>query len=399
MLGIKNLNRCDIYIALNVLYSMQGLLYPQGAINQILQLVIIMWGLEILLKYLLGSCKQTKTLKSISTLVFMYSLYGGVLIIWGNPFIEHILDLPPRYLYLQSSLRSLLRIYVFYHYASIGYLTVSRIRLYAILFLITFIPQYYYQQVQIMYMSDREEVTNNMGYTFLAVSPMLFFFNKKPLVQYALLAITLLFIIMAMKRGPIGIASVVIAALIWSNLFSGNKIHKFWAVFFSLLLIMGIVYVISYMMAESEYFVRRIEQTLSGDSSGRDDIYGTLWQRILDESNIFYFLFGRGADATWAVAGNYAHQDWLETLCNNGLVGGIILFYFYVRFFKDAYLSRRLFSKNFYYAYMMLFFIAFSQTLFSMSIQSMSLSLSLLLGYFSYWVCRPYKEIAQEELV
>lgn len=55
MLGLKKLNRCDIFIALNVLYSMQGLLYPSGAINQICQLIIIVWGLVILAQYYFGA--------------------------------------------------------------------------------------------------------------------------------------------------------------------------------------------------------------------------------------------------------------------------------------------------------------------------------------------------------
>ena len=161
----------------------------------------------------------------------------------------------------------------------------------------------------------------------------------------------------------------------------------------------GAVYFVSKMMSESDYFAYRVEQTLSGDSSGRDDLYGTLWHSILNEQNMFYILFGRGADSTWAVAGNYAHQDWLETLCNNGLTGCVILLCFFLMFLRDAFSSRTVFSKNFYAAYMVLFVITMSKTMFSMSIQSMEVPLSMLLGYFTYWVNHPYRCIAQKELV
>lgn len=63
----------------------------------------------------------------------------------------------------------------------------------------------------------------------------------------------------------------------------------------------------------------------------------------------------------------------------------------------DAFSSKALFSKNYLIAYLVLFFIAFSKTLFSMSIQSMEVSLSLLLGFFNFKLnqlnkCRLYKK-------
>lgn len=386
MLGLKKLNRCDIYIALNVLYSMQGLLYPSGAINQILQLVIILWGLVISSQYFFGSFHQTKLLKAISALVAMYCLYGGALILFGNPLLELMSHLPSNYIYLQVSLRSLLRIYVFYHYTRVGYLTSHRIRVYAIVLLLTLIPQFYFQQAQIMLEFDREEVTNNIGYTFLSIIPTLFFFNKKPLLQYLLLAITMLYIVLAMKRGAIAIGVVAVLALIWPNINSKESKHRFWAILFTIALIAGTVVVVSNMMSESDYFAYRVEQTISGDSSGRDSLYSSLWPQLVTEPNLFYFLFGRGADSTWALVGNYAHQDWLETLCNNGLIGCLILFGFFFCFLQEALHSKTVFTKNYFSAYMILFFIVFAITLFSMSIQSMEVPTSLSLGFFTYWM-------------
>ncbi len=378
---------------------MQGLLYPSGVINRILQLVIIVWGLIIFSKYTFGPLRQTRLLKATSALVFMYCLYGGLLIIIGNPLLTaSIPGLPAKYIYLQVSLRSLLRIYVFYYYASVGYLTATRIRFYAVILLLSLIPQYYYQKAQITFTLGRDEVTNNIGYPFLSIITVLFFFNKKPFLQYVLLAATLIYIIMSMKRGAIAIGLVSVVALIGANIFSSSNKYKFWSVLFTAVLITGVTVFVSFMMSESDLFVYRIEQTLSGDSSARDVLYETTWRRITEESNIFYILFGRGADSTFAVAGDYAHQDWLETLCNNGLVGGVILLCFYVSLFRDACSSKNVFSRNYYIAYMLLFFNVFAATMFSMSIQSMELSYSMLLGYFTYWKGRPRREIVLEGL-
>ena len=81
------------------------------------------------------------------------------------------------------------------------------------------------------------------------------------------------------------------------------------------------------MMSNSEYFVSRYEQTLEGNTSGRNDIYENLWNTLLLEPNPLYFYLGRGANSTLNIVGNGAHQDWLETFCNNGLLGVIILFF------------------------------------------------------------------------
>lgn len=399
MLGIKQINRCDIFIALNVLYSMQGVLYPNGVINQILQLVIIIWGLLVFSKYLFSSLCRIRLLKATTALVLMYCLYGGILILFGNPLITNIPSAPSRYIYLQVSLRSLLNIYVFYHYASIGILSASRIRIYALLLLLSMIPRYYYNQAQIMYMSNRDEVTNNMGYTFLAILPSLFFFYKEPLLQYVLLSTTMFFMIMAMKRGAIAIGSLVIVLLVCYNIFSKKNKHKFWTILLTIFLIFGAVFVVLNLLSENGYFLSRIEQTLDGDSSGRDEIYGQLWQKIRNEQSVIYMLFGRGADSTWALAGNYAHQDWLETLCNNGLVGCLLLLSFFVSLFQDAFYSRKVFMKNFFMSYIVLLIIIFCQTMFSMSIQALDISLSAVLGYFTFWKGRSHDEIVREELV
>lgn len=78
------------------------------------------------------------------------------------------------------------------------------------------------------------------------------------------------------------------------------------------------------MMAESDYFNHRIEQTLEGDSSNRDVIYGGLIIHFLDETNALKLFLGNGAQATLKIHGGFAHNDWLELLINNGIIGALI---------------------------------------------------------------------------
>ena len=140
------------------------------------------------------------------------------------------------------------------------------------------------------------------------------------------------------------------------------------------------------MMNNSAYFMVRFEQTLEGNTSNRDIIYGSLWDALLSESHPLYFYFGRGANSTFRIVGSFAHQDWLETFCNNGLIGVFILFFFFYTLGKNAWESRMCFSGMMFYSFVTLFIIIFCKTLFSMSIQDIKMYESMLIGYFAYWV-------------
>ena len=139
------------------------------------------------------------------------------------------------------------------------------------------------------------------------------------------------------------------------------------------------------MIETSELFTSRIEDTIEGNSSNRDILYGQLINAFKTETNILNVLFGHGANATIGIAGNYAHQDWLETLTNNGIIGCFILFMFYLSILIRAIKQKNIFQNNMFYSFMILVFILFTKTIFSMSIQDMYIYETLLLGYFTYW--------------
>ena len=127
-----------------------------------------------------------------------------------------------------------------------------------------------------------------------------------------------------------------------------------------------------------------MEQTQQGNMSGRDQIYPRIWQAIEQDESVTHLLFGRGADSTIGIAGNYAHQDWLETACDTGLLGIIILLSFYITFGVTA-IRLNIFSKKYSSLFTMLFIICLLKTVFSMSIQSMEVSETILIGYIIYY--------------
>lgn len=392
---LERINQCDIYVGLWCIYMLQDVLYPAGIINQLLQIIMLLWSMIAIVKYIIDSTEYvySSILKATLLLMVMYIIYGGIHIMFGKP-----INGQNTYYYLQSALNSLAPIFLFYHFTMNGKLTSDRIRIYLPILLITCILLYYENESKILLATNREEITNNIGYMFITLIPFLFFYSKKPIIQYLLMTIILLYVFMGMKRGAILIGVLGTMVLLYANIKNSSQWTKLLFTLLTITIIVGISKYIDYMMNNSAYFMARFENTLEGNTSGRDAIYGNLWNTLLLESRPLYFYLGRGADSTLKIAGNYAHQDWLETFCNNGLVGVFILFFFFYTFGKNALISKWYFPRMIFYSFVTLFIITFSKTLFSMSIQNLDLPITMLLGYFAYWMTQPLEEVEELDM-
>lgn len=383
---MKSLNRCDAYVGLWCIYMLQGFLYPVGIINQALQLILIIWALFATFQ----SWSDSRGLmKWTHSLIIMYIIYGFFAILLNNDNIY-----TSSYVYLQSSLNSLLPIFLFYKFSKEGMLKISHIKWYIFIFIATYIVKYYLEYQWLLSNSTwgRDEFTNNSGYNFVLLMPLLYFFVKRPIIQYSTLIVVLLYTFLSMKRGAILIGFLCFIVFIIQNFRnSNNRKHKFFIIVLTaFILILGIEY-IEQTLVSSDYFVRRIEQTTSGDSSGRDEIYKSVWNGYWSDSSIFQLLFGHGANSTIEYAGNFAHQDWLETLCNNGLVGFIILLGFFVSFLREVLNSKKIVKdKTFFYVFSMCLAICFIRTFMSMSIQEFEPCQTLVIGMLMYVNSRNY---------
>ena len=352
---LKKINQCDIYVGLWCIYMLQGVLYPSGIINRVLQLIMLLWAMIAVFKYIFESQYiYSSFLKATFLLMVMYIIYGVIHIMFDSPIMRH-----GQYVYLQTSLNSLAPIFLFYEYTMNGKLTSDRIRVYLPILIITSVLLYYKNESQVLLNTNKEEITNNIGYMFIPLIPILFFYSKKPILQFVFLGIILLYVFMGMKRGAILIAVLGSIVLLYANIKNSSRGVKFLFVMLTIIIIVGICMYINYMMSTSAYFMARVDQTLEGDASNRDIIYGKLWNTLLLEQRPLYFYFGRGADSTLRVVGGFAHQDWLETFCNNGLVGVIILFFFFYAFGKNVWKSRNVFSGMMFNSYATLFIIIF----------------------------------------
>lgn len=375
-----------LYIFLWGLYYLQGTLYASGSI-------ISQGILALLLCISLFYCYKVNVtyklpffFKVLNLFIITLSVYGilyaidSEYILIENIFTQKLNKIE----YLKTLYMSLLPIYAFFYFSKEQVLTPSDIRKISLFWLVVIIFSYIrrYNEMQALMIEDGfsedVEITNNIAYDFLALFPLLFFWTRKPLVQYLLTFVLIVFIFSGMKRGAILIGVVCFIWFLYRMFKTSRGKGRAGIVLISLIILaVGISFVIN-LYETSPYFQLRVEQTLEGQSSGRDTIYLSLWNYYKADFSLMRFLFGNGANYSIVVAGNYAHNDWLELLINQGLLGIVlyaILFLSLVAFM----LKNR--NNNNFAILSMVFIIMFAMTLFSMLYANLKLPLAVAIGY------------------
>lgn len=314
-----------IYILLILLYFLQGALYAEGSFLSRMILIVVLLASLFFWGYALINLKLPTTLKILSIMLVVWTFYGIWPIVFG---VGRVANTPP-FSALKGQYLSLLPIFSFYVFVSKGWLTERMIRHWTFLFIAVAIISFYHDQNQALLKATEnrsivEEVTNNAGYIMVSLLPLLPLFWRKPLLQYVLLGVCMLFVVLGFKRGAI-IAGAISTIWIIIQSFKDDDSpltsrHLITRLFLTILLLVLSVFVVKYLMQNSDYYNYRIEATLEGNMSGRDYIYSILFDHFLHKENIFRFLFGNGAYGTLMIASSYAHNDWLEIAIDNGLV-------------------------------------------------------------------------------
>ena len=384
----KYFNNCTLYILLWVIYSLQGTLYASGGIiSRGLLVVLMLMSIYYAIKVNNSGQRLPSFLRVLNVFVAMITLYGVVAILDPTPLIvtgDGLYAPIAKFEFLKTAYISLFPIYVFYYFAKKGILTEETIRFISIILLInttvSFVEAQNSMLADAMAMrSSREEFTNNVAYTFLQLMPLAFFWRRKPIMQDLDGMYIVAFLVMGMKRGALLIGAVCLIWFIYSSWRSARGTQKvIIAALTAIMVAVGIHYIAEF-YATSDYFQQRLERTMAGDSSGRDEIYSTLWNHYLNETSFLRVLFGNGAMQTINIAGNYAHNDWLEVLTCHGALGIFIYLMYFVSLVRCWISSRK--SETIYGVLGMVLLIMFASTLFSMSYNSLSIGITLCLGY------------------
>lgn len=382
-------NPCNIYIALLTFYSMQGTLIPTGGsiLSQVILLITMLMGLYYTIKAL-SLPRKPLYFSGLNLLFLVLAIYGVILLFSSHNYVVEAKSYDnevPNYYYLKNLFLSFPNIYTFYYFSRKKYLTEDLLKKWILVFFCVAIFRFFDYRLTAIHMAllsgnDAEEVTNNMGYVFVALIPAVAVFKRSPRIQLALLIICLVFIIIGMKRGAILVGVVSLLYYLYFNYRFNKTISRTKVILFSLLIIIAGLYITQYMMTTSEYFNYRIESTRSGSTSGRNELYAHFWNHFKHEQNLFRFLLGNGANATLGIGENYAHNDWLEIAINQGVFGLFVYVFYWGCFIKTIRYTR--FNKTAKLVLSLTFISFFIKTIFSMSYTGYSMMPCTVFGYY-----------------
>lgn len=383
LFNIRNYNRSDAYVMLWFLYISQGSFYASGGIvGKIVLFAIMLWSLKDFLHYLpqyLGPY-----FKGYKILVCYVLLLGIILLISGRRYQYDSGDPLVNWYYLKYVFMNWFPIVTFYRLFETNSISLKRLRIYSFVFLIMALISYigyqrYMFSVLLLRAGETAEITNNVGYQFVALFPFLYILKEKKLLQYAYFMFIMFFVISGMKRGAIVIGGILTIAFIYNEIKYTKGTKKFIAVaLIAICLVAGLYFVMDF-LSNSEYAQARLLATQEGNMSGRDDIYNSAWNYFLNEADTLYQLIGGGAYYSIKLFGIETHNDWLEHAVCGGILGLLIYLIYWRSFYHQA--------KNASHDYKLIIstclFITIVQTFFSMSAMTTGMSAILAYAIFS----------------
>lgn len=376
----KIVNIANFYILLWMFYTLQDVFLPNASLtNQFVFIILILISIYYTFVFY-RTYNTTNYFNAIVILLFMFIVYGSFLLLFGQTTGYKVVS---NYTYLQYALMSYLPIYPFFVFSKRGMITKNSLFYWLIIFTVALTLEYFsFQQMELL-KTGWSETVNNTSYLFLVVVPMICLFQEKRSIQYVYWIYFMYFILNSFKRGAMLIGIICFVLFIWNSLKTGKRGYKLGALIAgTVLVIIGYRYFLT-LQDSSELFNKRLEGTMSGDMSGREGLYTSFWTILKNQDNPLRILFGYGANGTLMLVGEYAHNDWLELAVDNGLLGVIIYIYYWICAFQTWKRCKNasIIDKNISFVIGLTFLIAFSKSLFSMSVTNNPFFVSLLIGY------------------
>lgn len=329
----------------------------------------------------LTKCRLTLFMKVLTALFAAFMFYGLIFLIVGTDSSWMMQNVSPVW-NLKLYFNSFAPLYAFYYFGSKKMIDEKWFRVIGVVFLFAIFYQYSSFSDRAMLRYDRVlgEFTNNAGYYWLAILPIVVFFRNKPVISFLLLAYISVMIIMCMKRGPVIIGGLLDIYFIITLL--KNSKNRFWISAISIFVLLFIGTFFMDFLTSNNYAAARMEATIEGNSSQRDFIYSFYLDYFLHKTDVFNFLVGNGACATGRILGTAAHNDWLEIAICMGLIGVLFYLYYWITNFKTIKHARKYSgSETIIMVLTAIIFTNFMKTLFSMSINDMMLCSNAMLGY------------------
>lgn len=227
--------------------------------------------------------------------------------------------------------------------------------------------------------SGVEEVTNNISYKFVAILPLLGLLFKRKYFLYPALLVCIYFVIIGAKRGAIVSMILMLMAFVFYY-YKYSAIKKRSRALLVGLLAIGVVsFFVYYSYIGSEYLQFRIDRMIDGNDESGDErlyFYSAIWKNWLN-SDTLHKMFGNGFNYSIVIAGNYAHNDWLELMAGMGVFGMICYAVYLGELLNIIRKSFKYLPYDYQYLMVSSFIMIFSRSFYSMSYVSMDTAVAM----------------------
>ena len=343
----------------------------------------VVLGFCLLMSFLcfLHCCSEYKLsafLKVSIVLMIVFSIYGIVSIVSGEVLkIKDSGAIIKNGTYIIAFLRSFLPIFAFFYFSKRNVLNSQQLKFFMLFFLVLTVFIYIRSVSLHSLISSKKEFVNNIGYDFLSLVPFVFYLRKTTF-QYLYWGVLLCFMFFALKRGPILISSLLLVIFLFNKIKNASSQNKIYTII-GVAIIIGFAFVmLSDYYSSSDLFRTRVAKTLAGNTSKRNVIVEQLLDVFNYDTSLFNYIFGLGADATLKYGINYAHNDWVEILVDQGVFGVFLYLIFWFSAFRHLFFMKDKTSK---YVYSFIMLDLFLRTIFSMTYSMIPTVTAMMLGY------------------
>ena len=342
--------------------------------------------------------------KFLFPFVLVLSLYGiGLIFVGENVYWMATAQYVEKYYYLLWLLTSMMSSVPIYVFASRGWIDDREMKFVFFILLISCIYAYYgslHFQLQQAAMtgSTRKDFTITCVYSFLSILPLIVLFKKRIFLQFTLMCVVFVYCVLGAKRGPAILAGISSVFIIFSMFRQSLAWKKIIILIIAIGCFWGIYELISFKMESNSYFSLRVEQTLQGETSGREEYARNVLDYFLHKASNKDFLLGIGAQGTLSVNSSYAHNDWIGILLEQGILGGLLYLLYWIGFVISW--LKSWYKSECFLVLGLLILIGFGKTLISMYYLPITAEMITSSGFFAitlgYYLAKAFPQEEQD---
>lgn len=347
MLNIKYWNRCTFALLfIYVLYDSRGLFFVSGGIiSKSLIAFLIALNLIIIIKN--APLFLNKSIFKPHLFILFFYLASWIFSekeVFGR--IGEAIGRRATWDSLKCFLYANTTFYLFLFLTRKKSLTTNKLIFFAISLMVVNYINMIRNRATLMNMLEYEAQGMQMatGYVFTAlIIYSLLIKNIKYRIVY--IVPLLIFTMISAKRGAIILALILTFCILYQTYIKqSNRLKISNVIILIAILCIASIFVVNF-ISSNEFLMNRLDKTLEGDASNRQDMYPLLLSIIGSTDSLIDLFIGRGPAQSVNLLGNYAHNDWFEAMIDFGIFFTVAMIVFYYRMFKMS-VSASINNKN-----------------------------------------------------